>query len=168
MSTHIFASIAAVAQNGAIGRNNDLVWRNKEDLAHFKELTINHAIIMGQKTFASLDCVPLPNRMNIVLTQDTTKLSRHANMVYLHDMDLACEWAKEYSKRHEKNQAFFIGGAFVYQQAFKYISRMYLTEINKTFDDADTFFPAYDKTEWQETNRDNRGEFDFVIYDKKL
>jgi dihydrofolate reductase len=61
--------IAALAENNALGKNNQLIWHLPADLKRFKKTTLNHVVIMGRKTFESLG-KPLPNRTNILVTRD--------------------------------------------------------------------------------------------------
>lgn len=169
MSEHIFASISAVGMNGEIGKNNDLVYRNREDLQRFKSLTMGKAVIMGTKTFESIGSKGLPGRKNIVITRkyvSDIKYIIRDDVMIVEGLELATEFAKMYSRQNGLHETFFIGGASVYEEAFKYISKLYLTEIRKSFEGADTFFPSYDKSQWIETERLQNEEFDFVTYTK--
>ena len=139
--------IAAVADNYAIGRSNDLPWYLPADLKHFKELTTGHAIVMGKRTFESLPKGPLPNRKNIVLT---SIMSEGVNKGYfeadsLEDATFLCE--------HEE-QVFIIGGATVYRQSIHKVDYMYITWIHNQFT-ADTFFPEIDFNEWEEVKHED-------------
>jgi dihydrofolate reductase len=139
--------IAAVADNFAIGKSNDLPWYLPADLKHFKQLTTGHAIVMGKRTFESLPKGPLPNRRNIVLT---SIMSEGVNEGYfeadsLEDAVFLCE--------HEE-QVFIIGGATVYKQCIDKVDYMYITWIHKDFA-ADTFFPAIDLNDWEEVKHED-------------
>jgi len=149
--------IAAIDQEKAIGKNGEIPWHIPEDLKHFKEKTTGHPVIMGRKTFESLpvDYRPLPERTNIVLTRS--------------DMDKeGVEIAKSFQKayriaRDHGEEAFIIGGASVYEQALPQADRMILTEVKKEVD-GDTFFPEFDREEWNEESREEHEDFDFVTY----
>ena len=139
--------IAAVADNLAIGKSNNLPWNLPADLKHFKELTTGHAIVMGIRTFDSLPKGPLPNRKNIVLT---SVMSEGVNEGYfeadsLEDALFLCE--------HEE-KVFIIGGATVYRQCIDKVNYMYITWIHKDFS-ADTYFPKIDMNVWQEVKHED-------------
>lgn len=155
--------------NGEIGKNNDLVYRNREDLQRFKSITMGKTIIMGTKTFESIGSKGLPGRKNIVITRkyvSDIKYIIRDNVMIVEGLDLAIEFAKMHANQNNLDETYFIGGASVYEQAFQYISKLYLTEIRKSFEGADTFFPQYDKSEWIESERLQHEEFDFVTYTK--
>jgi len=155
--------IAAVADNYAIGKANNLPWHLPADLKHFRQLTTGHAVVMGKRTFESLPKGPLPNRKNIVLT---SVMSEGVNEGYfeadsLEDAVYLCE--------HEE-QVFIIGGATVYNQCIDKVNSMYITWIHHDFN-ADTFFPEIDFTLWKEISREdfnadeaNEYAYSFVEY----
>jgi len=139
--------IAAVADNYAIGKSNNLPWYLPADLKHFKQLTTGHAIVMGKRTFESLPRGPLPNRKNIVLT---SIMSEGVNEGYyeadsLEDATFLCE--------HEE-QVFIIGGATVYKQCIDKVDYLYITWIHKEFS-ADTYFPKINFDEWEEVKHED-------------
>ena len=131
----IISLIACVGNNRELGYKNDLIWKIPEDLAYFKKITKGHAVIMGQKTYESIGH-PLPNRTNIVLSDN---MDFHPDGVLVaRSMDEAIEVAKE----NEKEEIFFIGGAFVYSQSIKFADKLYLTLVDASAP-ADAFFPDY-------------------------
>jgi len=139
--------IAAVADNYAIGKANNLPWYLPADLKHFKNLTTGHAVVMGKRTFESLPNGPLPNRKNIVLT---SIMSEGVNEKYfeadsLEDALFLCE--------HEE-EIFIIGGATVYKQCIDKVGYLYITWVHNDFT-ADTFFPAIDFNEWMEVKHED-------------
>jgi len=158
--------IAAVADNYAIGKSNNLPWHLPADLKHFRQLTTGHTVVMGKRTFESLPKGPLPNRKNIVLT---SIMSEGVNEGYfeadsLEDAIFLCE--------HE-TQVFIIGGATVYKQCIDKVDYMYITWIHKEFS-ADTFFPVIDLEQWEEVKRKdfdpddvNQYPYSFVEYKRK-
>lgn len=130
--------IAAVAENDALGKDNDLIWHIPQDLKHFKRLTTGHAIIMGRKTFESMPRA-LPNRTNIVLTKN--KSYKALGVLVANTLDQALNMAKD------DLQPFIIGGAQIYSLFMEYADQIELTRIHHNFE-ADAFFPKIDKTKW--------------------
>lgn len=137
--------IVAVAENGVIGHNNQLIWHLPEDLKMFKRLTSGHPIIMGRKTFESIG-KPLPNRTSIIITKNPE--FQIEGCITVHSLEEAIEAANEI----EENEAFIIGGAEIYRLALPFADTIYLTEVHHSFE-GDTFFPAIDKDIWEEVNR---------------
>ena len=130
--------IAAIGENRELGKNNDLIWRIKDDLKRVKELTTGHPIIMGQNTYESIGR-PLPNRTNIVLTQDKDYSPEGCVMAN------SLEKAFEEACKVEDEEIFIFGGAYVYKQTIYMADRLYLTLIHDSDKDADAFFPDYSK-----------------------
>lgn len=167
MSSHIFAAICAVGMNGEIGKNNDLVFKNKADMQHFKNITMGKSIIMGSRTFESIGSKALHGRKNIVITRKYTSDIKYIirdDVMFVEGLDLAAEIARMHAIHNGINESLFIGGASVYEHAFPHISKLYLTEVHKTFESADVFFPEYDKSQWIESERIYNDGFDFVTY----
>lgn len=131
--------IAAIARDGAIGHDNQLLVRLGEDLQRFKRLTMGHPIVMGRKTWVSLGR-PLPGRRNIVITRDAAWQADGAERAASLDDALAmCAGAAE---------VFVIGGAQIYALALPRADRLLLTEIDAAFA-ADTFFPPWNRDEFE-------------------
>ncbi|QKZ12377.1 dihydrofolate reductase [Spirosoma sp. KUDC1026] len=158
--------IAAVAKNGIIGANNDMPWHLPDDFAFFKRKTSHHPIIMGRKSLDALG-KPLPNRTNIVITRNPD--FQATGVTVTHTIDAAIEQARQINQE----EIFVIGGAEIYAMALPIATTLYLTEIDKAYP-GDTYFPAFDRSEWQEISRhahpaDERHEtsFDFVEYQRK-
>jgi len=160
------AMIAAVAVNGVIGKDNDLVWSLPDDMKYFMNSTKAHYIILGRKNYESLPPKfrPLPNRTNIVVTRQKDLKLEHT--IVVNSLDEAIETCK----RDNQEKIFVIGGGQIYEQALPITDTLYITEIHHEFE-GDTFFPEYDKNEWKEFSRDPHGiderhkyAFDFVIY----
>lgn len=134
--------IAAIGKNNELGRNNKLIWRTREDIEFFKSKTLNHYIIMGRKTFESLPHLLL-NRTNIVITRSDIYLPE--SVVKYSDIDLLLKFLEKVDK-----QVFVIGGAQLYSQVIDYVNQIFLTEFEATCSDADTYFPQFDKREFEE------------------
>ncbi len=132
--------IVAIAENRAIGKNNDLLWHIPEDMKRFRQITSGHPVIMGKRTWESLPRRPLSNRRNIVITDLPGEQIEGCETVY------SIEEAIGKCSRSEEN--FIIGGASVYRQFLPHADRLYLTLVRKSFD-ADVFFPEIDFSKWK-------------------
>ena len=159
--------ISAVAENGVIGRNNDMPWYLPDDFAFFKRKTSHHPIIMGRKSLEALG-KPLPNRTNIVITRNPDFSA--AGVTVVHTLEEAVDKAKKADR--PTDEIFVIGGAEIYTMALPIATTLYLTEIHQAYE-GDTYFPTFDKTEWHEVSRrphpaDERHAvaFDFVEYER--
>ena len=157
--------IVAKAKNNIIGKENKLIWHIPDDLKRFKELTIGHNIIMGRKTFESLGGI-LPNRKHIVFTQNPDFKINDENVQVVHSM----LEIQEYIENNEEN--FVIGGAMIYNLLMPYVTKMYVTEIEKDFQ-GDAFFPRIDTQVWKEVSREkgmkdenNDFDYDYVVYER--
>ena len=146
----VLTSIVAIAQNGVIGKDNDLIWHLPDDLKHFKNLTKGHTIIMGRKTWESIGSKPLPKRRHIVITRNSEYVASGAEVV------TSVETAIALIENDE--QPFIVGGAEIYKLAMPHVQRLELTYVHHEFD-GDTFFPEFDKNEW-ETTSETRHEAD--------
>ena len=138
--------IVAIAENFAIGKNNDLLFHLPNDLKHFKEITSGHTIIMGRNTLLSLPKWPLPNRRHIVITDKKDDVFEGCETVF--SIDEAIE------KVNNEEEAFVIGGGMIYKQFFPVAGKLYLTLVHKQFD-ADVFFPEINYSEWNEISRED-------------
>ncbi len=133
--------IAALGRRGEIGRDGDLIWHISEDLRHFKHLTVGHTVIMGRRTWESLPKGALPDRRNIVVTRNPEFQAPGA--------ETASSLAEAVRMAADDDEIFIIGGGSVYDQAIQAADRLYLTQIEAEAEDADTFFPAVDPSEWE-------------------
>lgn len=157
--------IAAVAQNRALGKNNDLIWRLPADLKRFKKVTLGHHVIMGRKTFESLG-KPLPNRITIIITR---------NLDYKADGCIVVNSLEEaISAASDDENPYILGGGEIYKQALEMADRLDLTIVHHNFEDADTFFPKINFENWIEISRDDfkaddrhHYDYSFVTYEKK-
>lgn len=137
----IVSAIVAFSENYVIGANNKLLWHLPADLKRFKNLTTNHTIIMGRKTFDSIGKA-LPNRTNIVITRD--KNWKFEGVISVSNFEEALEIAKQ----NNESEAFVIGGGQIYDQNFQKFDKLYVTKIDK-FYEGDTFFPIILENQWE-------------------
>ncbi|SET72444.1 dihydrofolate reductase [Draconibacterium orientale] len=154
--------IVAIAENFAIGKNNDLLFHLPNDLKRFKEITSGHTIIMGRNTLLSLPKWPLPNRRHIVITDKPDDVFPGCETVF--SIDEAIEKVKD------EKEAFIIGGGMIYKQFFPVAGKLYLTLVHQPFE-ADTFFPEVNYAEWNEVKRedlyDEKNDFNYSYLDLK-
>ena len=130
--------IAAVGKNHELGKNNNLIWHFKEDMKFFKDTTIGHTVVMGRKTFESLPKA-LPGRKNIVISSNAEYQAQGATVV------TSVEEALQIADNEE---IFVIGGGKIYAEFLPYADKLYLTEIDAECEDADTYFPQFNKSEY--------------------
>ena len=157
------AIVAAVAENGVVGNDGGMPWHYPEDLAHFKNLTTGHPVILGRRTFESIvDRLgePLPDRLNVVLS--TQDLDLPAGAVQAESTDEAVEIAAE----TESSVAYVVGGASVYEALLPETDRLHLTEIPES-PAGDTHFPDWDRSNWELLDREERGELIFLTYERR-
>ncbi|MDO5760234.1 MAG: dihydrofolate reductase, partial [Bacteroidota bacterium] len=158
----------AVGENGAIGKNGDLLWHIREDMLYFKNTTKNHPVIMGRKTWESLQVHPLPKRHNIIITKNKEFSFPNENVSVLYSI----EEAKKI--RDFNTEIFVIGGGSVYKEFMPLANKIYLTKVYKSYKEADTFFPIIKTEEWKviyqsERKKDEESnlEFQFFTLEKK-
>jgi dihydrofolate reductase len=154
--------IVAIAQNGAIGQAGNLPWKIPEDMRYFKETTLNHVVIMGHKTFLSMNSRLLPNRTNIILTHQAIKIP---GAIVCHSMEDSLAAAREI----EEKEIFVIGGGNIFQQFMPLAERIYLTKVFKDYPEADTFFPDYSQFNQvisQRPSHDDNYKYEFVVLER--
>lgn len=142
--------IVAVAENNAIGKDNDLIWYISEDLKRFKRLTTGHTILMGRKTYESLPNGALPKRENVVITRDSSLVLERCTMI--HSIDEAIE---KYANSEE--EIFVIGGGSIYEKLIPHCKKIYLTKVHESFD-ADVFFPEIAENDWKVLSEEHHGK----------
>jgi dihydrofolate reductase len=157
--------IAAIANNNALGKDNDLIWHLPADLKRFKKVTTGHYILMGRNTFESIG-KPLPNRTTVVITRN--KDYKAEGCVVVDSIEKAIEVAKE------DEHLFIIGGAQIYKQtmASNLVDQLDITQVHHSFD-ADVYFPEIDVNIWKEVSREdfsadekNKYDYSFISYKK--
>ncbi len=162
--------VAAVAENGVIGRGNALPWRLKSDLQHFKSLTIGRPVVMGRKTYQSIG-KPLPGRTNIVVTRDAA--FSEPGTVVARSVEDALAIARDDAAKRGADSVAVIGGTEIFRQTVPIAERLELTIVHAT-PEGDAYWPTVDMSQWRETSRQrqSRGpqddcEFTYVTYLRK-
>ena len=165
----IVSLIVAIAENNAIGLNNDLLWKLPNDMKYFKETTSGHHIITGRKNYISIPKKfrPLINRTNLVLTRGN-----------FNEEGCKCfnnlEEAILFAKTNNENEVFIIGGGQIYKEALEknIVDKMYITHVHSSFE-ADTFFPEIDFKNWKRISSASFKEdekhpysYTFAVYEK--
>ena len=145
------ALVVARAANGVIGRDGDLPWRLKSDLALFKANTLGKPVIMGRKTWDSLPRKPLPGRTNVVLSRDQS--FEPPGAIVCETWMEAVQIAKEQAADDGAEEVCVIGGQALFELALPKARRLYLTEVAAEAD-GDVRFPAFDESAWTETRRE--------------
>lgn len=138
--------IVAIAENLAIGRNNDLLWHIPGDLRRFKQITSGHTVVMGKNTWFSLPRRPLPDRRNLVITDIPGE--------QFEGCEMACSISEAVAACHPGEESFIIGGASVYRQFLPIAGKLYLTRVHKSFE-GDVFFPEIDFSQWNLVNSED-------------
>lgn len=158
--------IVAIADNNAIGRNNELLWHISEDLRFFKRTTLGSPVIMGRKTFESIGRA-LPGRVNIVVSRG---FSTGEEVEVVNSLEDAFAVAEDTNLE----KCFVIGGGQIYAQALDFADRLVVTHVHTVIEDADTFFPAINSEIWNVvqrsemfTDEETGYQFEFVEYEKR-
>jgi dihydrofolate reductase len=163
-----FSIIVAIAKNRGIGKNNDMLYYIKDDLKRFKKITTGHTIIMGRKTFFSLPKGPLPNRKNIVIT-DNPKDCSLPDTYPDRDCIMVDSVENAINQCNPSEENFIIGGGSIYKQFMPLADKLYLTVVHET-PEADIFFPEYNHKEWKETYKEDHFEheppYSYIILER--
>ena len=188
------AQIAAISSNRCIGKDNKLPWHISADLQHFKAMTTKHSddnsqsrdnkyvqeriqgiVIMGRKTFESMDSKPLPKRFNFIITTqldyaEKKGLSERKDIYVVHNLDDALTQAASLAHGAHLETMWIIGGEKVFKDAMMYTDCIELTHVNTEVSDGDAFFPelptAFAVADESETKHDEKSglDFQFVSY----
>jgi dihydrofolate reductase len=161
--------VAAISENGVIGRGNALPWRLKSDMAHFRALTMGKPVIMGRKTFQSIG-QPLKGRTTIVVSRDRGFAA--PGIVIAPNLDAALTVARGDALRRGADAIVIAGGAEIYAQAMELATRISITHLHKRVD-GNARFPLIDAALWHETTREEHAAgaeddaaFAFVTYER--
>jgi dihydrofolate reductase len=162
--------VAAVAENGVIGRDGKLPWRLRSDLKHFRAVTLGHPVVMGRKTYDAIG-KPLPGRTNIVITRDPAFVADGAVMTP--GLDAALDVARGDALRRGVSEIMIIGGADLYRQTIDRAVRLEITLVHAR-PQGDSVFPAIDLACWREMQRrehpagpDDDASFATLIYERQ-
>ena len=188
--------IAAIADNGAIGKDNDLLWHIAEDMRYFRRTTTGNPVVMGYRTFLSIGR-PLPKRENIVISTRQwlevpadVKVAGSLEEAYslaekaVVGIDVACgethaenadvKGEKAAAADGEARKIFIIGGGETYRRALPSADKLYITHVHTVIDDADTFFPAIDPAIWEvesatpsATDPETGYTYEFKVYKRR-
>jgi dihydrofolate reductase len=161
--------VAAVAENGVIGRANRLPWRLKSDMQHFRSVTMGHPVVMGRKTFQSL-FKPLKGRTTIVVTRDRTFSAPGA--VVAASLAAALAAARGDALRRGAGAIMMAGGAEIYAQAMPIAERLHITQVHDQ-PEGDAVFPDVDRSIWREIDRvehppgpDDSASYAHVVFER--
>jgi dihydrofolate reductase len=153
--------IAAIAQNGVIGKaNGEMAWHIREEFQHFKQTTLGSAVIMGRKTFETLG-KPLKGRENIIVTRNQNFKVDFEETKIFHSLDESINYCK--SKKYEK--AFIIGGGNIYSQSMPIATEMILSFM-KFEAEGEVTFPLIKPDTWQLVSTEDREQFEIRKYVK--
>lgn len=161
--------IVAIADNGAIGKDNALLWHISEDMKFLRRTTTGSPVIMGRKTYESIGR-PLPKRLNIVVSR---KMEAVDGMVVVDSLEKAFEAAEGYAPAEGEctGKCFVMGGGQIYRQSLDVVDSLYVTHVHMNIPDADTFFPEIDAAVWKVAehsemlhDEESGCDFEFVKY----
>lgn len=151
--------IAAVAENNALGKDNQMIWHLPDDFKRFKQLTSGHYIIMGRKTFDSLPGM-LPNRTHVIITRQ--KDYKQEGCIIVNSLEEALNACPQ------DEQVFIIGGGEIFKDSMAIVDKIELTYIYGISPEADAFFPEIDKDKWKLVEevhhpKDEKHKFEFAF-----
>ena len=151
--------IAATDLHYGIGKNGNLLFKIPEDLRLFKQFTTGNIVLMGRKTFESIGCKPLPDRINIVIS--SAKKYENEDVMTLDNFKTAVEYCKH---NFSDKDLYIIGGGQIYEQGIKYADEVILTKYNKLYEDADTYFPVDIMDNFSETEVIIEGSYEGIEF----
>ncbi|QLG26927.1 dihydrofolate reductase [Halorarum halophilum] len=166
--------IAAVAANDVIGADGDIPWHHPEDLRHFKETTMGSPVVMGRRTYESIARDlggPLPGRTNIVLSRSAPDLGGGPDATPASDLPDGVvvvgspDEAVAAAEATGADTVYVAGGGAVYEAFLDRADRLVLTELHDAHE-GDTVFPEWTRGRWREVDREERDDFDFVVYER--
>ena len=162
--------VAAIAENGVIGRGNALPWRLKSDMIHFRSLTMGKPVVMGRKTFLSIG-KPLKGRTNIVISRD--REFGAPGIVVAPSLEAALEVAEGDALRRGAAAIVVGGGADIYSKTIDKAARLEITRVHVQ-PEGDTIFPGIDPAQWREAARqdyaagpDDEAPFTTLTYERR-
>lgn len=165
----ILSIVVAIGLKNEIGAQGQLLWHLPKDMQYFKNLTLNHCVLMGKKTYLSIPekFRPLPNRTNIVLSHTIEQNDKYFKVNSIQE-------AIDIAKQKNEKEFMLIGGGEVYRQFMSLCNKLYVTKVHSEFSKADTFFPTISPLEWVEESsilhlKDEKNNFDteFIVYKRR-
>ncbi|HEY0262531.1 MAG TPA: dihydrofolate reductase [Chitinophagales bacterium] len=143
----LISIVVAIAENNAIGKSGDLLWKLPNDMKRFKDVTMGHCVLMGRKTYESIPekFRPLTGRTNIVVSRNSTPIQGVQVVKSIED-------GIEFAKKQGETELMIVGGGEIYKQTFPIADKIYLTIVHRQFE-ADTHFPKIEINEWKNENR---------------
>jgi dihydrofolate reductase len=159
----IISLIVAAGTNHAIGKDNQLLWHLPQDLKFFKNTTWTMPVIMGRKTFESVGSKPLPGRLNVILSRQSSPGQENDLLKFASDPSIAIQLAEDFGTK----EVFIAGGAEIYRHFMPLADRIYMTRVHAQFE-ADSFFPDINTDEWtliqnKDFNPDEKHAYSFSI-----
>lgn len=158
--------VAAIAQNNAIGKDNDLLWHLPADFKHFKTTTSGHFILMGRKTFESFPN-PLPNRTHLIITRQKDYLVAENCFAFT-----SVNEALQFAEKQNQEIVYILGGGEIYKETINIANELVITHVHTTFEDADAFFPEITSDwniiseEFHKSDEKNIYDFTITVYQK--
>lgn len=166
--------VVATDKKGVIGREDRIPWRLRTDLIKLNRLTKGHTIILGRKTYESMDWYynqsgrEMPGAMYIVVSRNSDFVASRQNVTVVHSIDEAMAKAKEIGD----DDVLVIGGGGIFAAMLPHTGRIYLTEVQADVD-GDAYFPKLNMSEWRETSREhhqqdekNDHDFDMIVLER--
>ena len=160
----IISILVAMTDELLIGVINDLPWKLQDDLAHFKNYSLNKPIIMGRKTFESIGR-PLPNRKNIVVS---SSMKEQDGIKVFNNLNDAIAFSKKFNKENDLDEIILIGGAKVFAEGLKQTTKLVISWVDASSIKGDVYFPEFNKQEWREVDskkflKSEKNQYDFEI-----
>ena len=154
----IISHLVAVSNNNVIGKDNDLPWKLKKDLLHFKNYTIGKTVLMGRKTFESIGR-PLPDRTNFIISNT---LSNVEGAFIYKDLNSAI------NNVPDGQEVVIIGGGYLFRESINYFNKLVITLVDCLIEDGDIFYPEIDLRNWKlekedVIKKDHDNEYNFKV-----
>lgn len=163
----MISAIVAMDENNGIGFNGQLLEKIPEDLRRFKLLTQEKIVVMGRKTWDSLPKKPLPNRLNIIISNKIKIIDTFTISMSIKEIKSRLK----YASKDQDEEWFIIGGGQIYNELFPFCDRIYITKIYKKYENVDTYFPNIDEQKWNIVHQSeiltyNNLQYQFLTYDR--
>lgn len=163
----MISAIVAMDENNGIGFNGQLLEKIPEDLRKFKFLTQEKIVVMGRKTWESLPKKPLPNRLNIIISNKIKIMDTFTISMSIEEIKSRLE----YASKDQDEEWFIIGGGQIYNELLPFCDRIYITKIYKKYENVDTYFPNIDEQKWNIVHQSeiltyNNLQYQFLTYDR--